>query len=101
MFKQKHDYLWGGRHRISEKKTAYIAYNAGRKHKGEDTMCMAAERLKMDIPQQAVGWATNQHPGKDTLGFDWLPGIAVVMMMRIGSCLCGLYSGTEAKHMDG
>lgn len=64
-------------------------------------MCMAAERLKMDIPQQAVGLETNQHPGEDTLGFDWLPGIAVVMMMRIRACLCGLYSGAEARDTDG
>lgn len=58
-------------------------------------MCMAAERLKMGIPQQAAGWETNRLAGWSSEGFDWLLGSPVVMMMGIGSCLCGLYPGTE------
>lgn len=58
-------------------------------------LCLAAERLKMDIPQQAAGWKANQLPEQNSKGYDWLLGIPVVMMMGIRSCLCGLYPGAE------
>lgn len=58
-------------------------------------MCMAAERLKMGIPQQAAGRAANERAGRCSAGFDWLPSSTVVMMMGIRSCLCGLYPGAE------
>lgn len=31
-------------------------------------LCLAAERLKMDIPQQAAGWEANQLPEQDSKG---------------------------------
>lgn len=58
-------------------------------------MCMAAERLKMGIPQQAAGRETNQMAEQGSEGFDWLLVSPVVMMMGIRSCLCGLYPGAE------
>ena len=58
-------------------------------------MCMAAERLKMGIPQQAAGWETNQLAEWGLEGCDWSLGSPVVMMMGISSCLCGLYPGAE------
>ena len=58
-------------------------------------VCMAAERLKMGIPQQAAGREANQLAERGSEGFDWLLSSPVVMMMGIRSCLCGLYPGAE------
>lgn len=58
-------------------------------------MCMAGKGLKMGIPQQPASRGTNQLTERGSAGCDWFPGSRVVMMMGIGSCLCGLYPGTE------
>lgn len=57
-------------------------------------MRTALERLKTGIPQQATGWPANRLAGGGLEGFDWLFASPVVMMMMgIGSGLCGLYPG--------
>lgn len=86
---QRHDIIF--EERITHVAVICIEKNIGYIYE----MCMAAERLKTGIPQQAAGTGTNQLAQQSSEAFDWLPGSPVVMMMGIRSCLCGLYPGTE------